>query len=75
MSLTPEMRQLDLTPKLISYLKTIQKRYSNPLVELRNGACLGCFITLSSAQRQEIVGSEGYGICDNCGRILYLDEY
>ena len=74
-SLTEDMRKLDLPPDLISYCQTIQKRFSDPIVEMRNGTCLGCFITLSSSERQEIENGNGYGVCDSCGRILYFEEF
>ena len=74
-SISPERRHLDLPPELISYYTSIKKRFSNPIVEVRNGVCLGCFIALSSSQRQEIENNDRYQLCDNCGRILYHEDY
>ena len=70
-----EMRQVDLSPKMLHYYKSIRKRFPNPIVELRNGVCLGCFISLSSGQKQEMEKSDDYGLCEACGRILYHEEY
>jgi len=71
---TDEMRQLALPPNLLHYCKTIQRRFSNPLVEMRNGVCTGCFMSLSSGQRQKIENETTYGVCESCGRILYYEE-
>ena len=70
------LRQLDLPPELIDHYKSLQRRYSNPIVELRNGVCLGCFMSLASSHKQQVVSSEkGFGICEFCGRILSYEEY
>jgi predicted nucleic acid-binding Zn-ribbon protein len=71
---TDEMRQLALPPNLLHYCKTIQRRFSNPLIEMRNGVCTGCFMSLSSGQRQKIENETTYGVCESCGRILYYEE-
>ena len=73
-TLDAEARQLDLPPDLIHYCRTIQRRYLNPVVEMKDGVCMGCYITLSSGQRQHIENTNGYGVCESCGRILYFEE-
>jgi predicted nucleic acid-binding Zn-ribbon protein len=73
-SVNSEMRQLELSPDLLRYHKSVQKRFRNPIVEVRNGVCLGCFIGLSSGQKQEIENGNGYGVCEACGRILYFEN-
>ncbi|HPB30640.1 MAG TPA: hypothetical protein PLB62_04235 [Candidatus Sumerlaeota bacterium] len=73
-SVSNEMRQLDLTPELIAHFKVIQKCFANPIVEMRNGVCLGCFISMSSAGRQVIESGSGYGLCESCGRIIYSED-
>ena len=65
---------LNLSPEMTDYYHSIQKRMPNPIVEMRNGACLGCFIVLSSHQQQSVI-NDGYGVCETCGRILYYEEY
>ena len=74
-SLTGDMRKLDLPPELMSYCQTMQKRFSDPIVEVRNGTCLACFINLSSSERQVIESGNGYGVCGSCGRILYYEDF
>jgi len=71
---TDEMRQLALPPNLLNYLKSIKRRFRNPLVEMSNGICMGCFMALSSGQRQKIENETTYGVCESCGRILYYEE-
>ncbi|MBN1900295.1 hypothetical protein JW926_03100 [Candidatus Sumerlaeota bacterium] len=66
---------LDLSPEMTEYFHSIQKRLPNPIVEMRNGVCLGCFMVLSSHQQQLVKSEDGYGICETCGRILYYEGY
>ena len=74
-AVTTEMRQLELPPKILSHFNNIRKRFSNPIVELRNGVCLGCFMSLSSSQKQQVESGDGYGVCEACSRVLYYEEY
>jgi predicted nucleic acid-binding Zn-ribbon protein len=66
---------LELSPEMVEYYHAIQKRFLNPIVEMRNGVCLGCFMVLSSHQQQIVKSEDGYGVCETCGRILYYEGY
>jgi predicted nucleic acid-binding Zn-ribbon protein len=66
---------LDLSPEMTEYYHSIQKRFLNPIVEMRNGVCLGCFMVLSSHQQQIVKNDDGYGVCESCSRILYYEGY
>ena len=66
--------QLDLPPHLLEHYNIICKRVPNPIVEMRNGTCLGCFMVLSSHHQQK-VKVEDYDVCENCDRILYFEDY
>jgi predicted nucleic acid-binding Zn-ribbon protein len=66
---------LELSPEKVEYYHSIQKRFLNPIVEMRNGVCLGCFMVLSSHQQQMVKCDDGYGICESCGRILYYEGF
>lgn len=66
---------IDLSPEKTDYYHSIQKRFLNPIVEMRNGVCVGCFMVLSSHQQQMVKSDDGYGICESCGRILYYEGY
>jgi len=42
----------------------------NPIVEVRNRACMGCFLPLSMQKLQEWRRGSGVVVCDECERIL-----
>ncbi len=73
-SAAAEMRQLDLPHELLPHFRGIEKRYPNPIVEMRKGVCLGCFMSASSSQRQQLEKNGGYDVCEFCGRIVYYEE-
>jgi len=68
--------QVDLSPELIDYYHSILRRFSDPIVEMRNGVCMGCCMVLSPHNQQKIKSGEGgYDICEACGRIVHCDDY
>jgi len=44
------------------------------IVALRSGKCSGCHMKVSSAVEFEVKKAEEITTCDNCGRILYLED-
>jgi len=73
-TIVTQLPQLDLPPHLMEHYHIIRKRFANPIVEMRNGTCLGCFMVLSSHNQQKIKSGE-YDMCETCGRILYYEGY
>lgn len=74
-NLTPANHPLELSPEMVDYYHSIQKRIPNPIVEMRNGVCLGCFMVLASHLQQAVKSNDGYGVCETCARILYYEGY
>jgi predicted nucleic acid-binding Zn-ribbon protein len=54
----------------ISEYYRLAKTKSNPIVEVRNDACTGCFMALSLRNKNEWRSGKGLVHCDECGRIL-----
>jgi len=48
----------------------IGERVSNPVVEVRNQSCMGCFLPLSMQKWSEWRHAKRLVTCDECGRIL-----
>ena len=71
---TIEGRDLDLPSELTTHFRGIRERFANPIVAMRKGVCLGCFMSASSSQRQQIEKKGGYDVCEFCGRIVYYEE-
>lgn len=70
----PELKQLELPPALLNRVNMLQVRFDNPLVEMKDGVCLGCFMNQPSHHKQKVQEGDGFGICENCGRVLYWEE-
>jgi|Deesub1362B_J571_1020462.scaffolds.fasta_scaffold04037_2 hypothetical protein len=58
------------TPLLRTY-ERLRQRYEHAVVPVKNGICLGCFVTLPTSIGSK--GKENITVyrCENCGRILY----
>jgi predicted nucleic acid-binding Zn-ribbon protein len=64
-----EHEQLLDEPFLQEYQR-IAERAEQPVVEVRNQSCMGCFLPLSLSKLSEWRRGKGIVTCDECGRIL-----
>jgi hypothetical protein len=60
-----------LSPALLRRYDRLMERYDRAVVPVHRGICLGCFMSLPTAQAQNVKQHEKVKICENCGRILY----
>lgn len=68
--------ELGKTPKPShSVYKRVSMGLKFPIiVALRSGKCAGCHMKVSSAVDYEVKKGEQITTCDNCGRILYIED-
>jgi predicted nucleic acid-binding Zn-ribbon protein len=60
-----------LSPEVLRRYERLMERYERAVVPVYKGICLGCFMSLPTAQAQNVKRQEGIKGCENCGRILY----
>ena len=67
-----ESRKID--PQMLEKYRTIKQHCTPPMAKLVEGQCSGCFMSLPSATLLELKNGERIVECDNCGRIIYIEE-
>jgi len=60
-----------LSPEVLRRYERLMDHYDRAVVPVHRGVCLGCFMSLPTAQAQTVKRHEGIKVCENCGRILY----
>ena len=63
-----------IEPDLLEKYRTIKQHCTPPMAKLIDGQCSGCFMSLPSATLLELKNGERIVECDNCGRIIYIEE-
>ncbi len=63
-----------INSELLNRYKTIKQHSTPPMALLTGGQCAGCYMSLPSATLRELQAGEKIVECDNCGRILYVQE-
>ena len=63
-----------IEPDLLEKYRTIKQHCTPPMAKLVEGQCSGCFMSLPSATLLELKNGERIVECDNCGRIIYIEE-
>lgn len=61
-------------PKLLERYRSIKQHCTPPMAKLIDGQCSGCFMSLPSATLLELKEGKRIVECDNCGRIIYIEE-
>ena len=61
-------------PSLLERYRSIKQHCTPPMAKLVEGQCSGCFMSLPSATLLELKNGEHIVECDNCGRIIYIEE-
>ena len=63
-----------VSPSLMNRYKRARLHNSVPVVEVRDGKCSGCNMSLPSLAIRRLVGENMILECENCGRLLYADN-
>ena len=63
-----------VNPTLMNRYKRVRLHHNMPLVEVRDGKCSGCNMSLPSLAIRRLVGEDMILECENCGRLLYADN-
>lgn len=71
-----KMEELEkrVNPALMNRYKRVRLHHSVPVVEVKDGKCSGCNMSLPSLAIRRLVGEDMILECDNCGRLLYADN-
>lgn len=69
-----EKEAAKVDPKLLERYHSIKQHCTPPMARLIDGQCSGCFMSLPSATLLELKEGNRIVECDNCGRILYIEE-
>ena len=69
-----EKEAAKVEPKLLERYRSIKQHCTPPMAKLIDGQCSGCFMSLPSATLLELKEGNRVVECDNCGRILYIEE-
>jgi len=60
----------ELDVSLLDRFDRLMERYGFAVVEVADGACLGCFINVATGMGSAIEGSNDIYVCENCGKFL-----
>ena len=60
-----------LSPGVLRRYERLMERFDRAVVPVHKGICLGCFMSLPTAQAQTVKRHEEIKVCETCGRILY----
>ncbi len=63
-----------VSPALMARYNRVRQHHPNPLVEVRDGKCSGCNMSLPSLAIRRLIGEDMILECENCGRLLYADN-
>lgn len=69
-----EKEAAKVEPMLLERYRSIKQHCTPPMAKLIDGQCSGCFMSLPSATLLELKEGNRIVECDNCGRILYIEE-
>lgn len=56
------------------YRRTVRQLGADALAAVEDGACHGCYTSLSPQGMNEVINGENLCFCNSCGRLLYLTE-
>lgn len=71
-----KMEELEkkVSPTLMNRYKRVRLHHNMPVVEVRDGKCSGCNMSLPSLAIRRLIGEDMILECENCGRLLYADN-
>lgn len=56
------------------YRRNVKQRGADALAAVDNGACTGCYVSVTAQMMNELINGGHLVFCKTCGRILYLAE-
>ena len=68
-----KLRQL-IPEQIISHYDRFVKAGKVPIVGVRNGVCMGCFVSLATGTYQRLTRQDDLNLCENCGRYIFPME-
>lgn len=76
LAIDKKMEELEkrVNPTLMTRYKRVRLHHSMPIVEVKDGKCSGCNMSLPSLAIRRLVGEDMILECENCGRLLYADN-
>ena len=76
LAIDKKMEELEkkVSPSLMTRYKRVRQHHGMPVVEVRDGKCSGCNMSLPSLAIRRLVGEDMILECENCGRLLYADQ-
>lgn len=63
-----------VSPTLMTRYNRVRQHHNMPVVEVRDGKCSGCNMSLPSLAIRRLIGEDMILECENCGRLLYADN-
>ncbi|MGD0040188.1 MAG: C4-type zinc ribbon domain-containing protein, partial [Isosphaeraceae bacterium] len=57
------------------YSRTVRQFGADALAACENGACLGCFTSVTMQMLNHLINGDQLMFCKSCGRLLYLAEH
>ncbi len=57
------------------YSRTVRQYGADALAACENGACLGCFTSVTMQMLNHLINGDQLMFCKSCGRLLYLAEH
>jgi predicted nucleic acid-binding Zn-ribbon protein len=56
------------------YRRTVKQHGADAMAFVENGACSGCFVSVTPQMMNELINVTSLSFCKTCGRVLYLAE-
>jgi predicted nucleic acid-binding Zn-ribbon protein len=56
------------------YRRTVKQHGADAMAFIENGACSGCFVSVTAQMMNELINAHSLTFCKSCGRVLYLAE-
>jgi predicted nucleic acid-binding Zn-ribbon protein len=56
------------------YRRIVKQRGADALAAVEEGACTGCFVSVTTQMLTELINGHSMTFCKTCGRVLYLAE-
>jgi uncharacterized protein len=56
------------------YRRTVKQHGADAMAFVENGACSGCFVSVTAQMMNELINATTLSFCKSCGRVLYLAE-
>jgi predicted nucleic acid-binding Zn-ribbon protein len=56
------------------YRRTVKQHGADAMAFVENGACSGCFVSVTAQTMNELINGTSLSFCMSCGRVLYLAD-